>query len=101
MLLCCWWCLRPEGVELESRRVDHRVLSCEAPASTTIAAVSFDQWEPETANTALPTSQRSADRCISGKTDLKVLIDCLGGFSLCVCVSVFVCVRAGCGGVPS
>ncbi|XP_033968382.1 ubiquitin carboxyl-terminal hydrolase 15-like isoform X9 [Pseudochaenichthys georgianus] len=50
MLLCCWWCLRPEAVELESRRVDHRVLNCEASASTAITAVSLDQWEPETTN---------------------------------------------------
>lgn len=63
MLLCCWWCLRSEAVELDSRRVDHRVLSCEVPASTTITAVSFDQWEPETANAALPASERSAVYC--------------------------------------
>ncbi|XP_010793711.1 ubiquitin carboxyl-terminal hydrolase 15 isoform X8 [Notothenia coriiceps] len=50
MLLCCWWCLRPEAVELESRRVDHRVLNCEASASTAITAVSLDQWEPESTN---------------------------------------------------
>ncbi|XP_039457003.1 ubiquitin carboxyl-terminal hydrolase 15 isoform X3 [Oreochromis aureus] len=57
MLLCCWWCLRPEAVELDGRRVDHRVLNCEATASTAIAAVSLDQWEPETANAALSSSQ--------------------------------------------
>lgn len=37
-------------MELESRRVDHRVLNCEASASTAITAVSLDQWEPETTN---------------------------------------------------
>lgn len=66
MLLCCWWCLRPEAVELESRRVDHRVLNCEASASPAIRAVSLDQWEPETTNTALQPSQRSADCCSWG-----------------------------------
>lgn len=71
MLLCCWWCLRPEAVELDSRRVDsrrvdHRVLNCEATASTAITAVSLDQWEPETTNTALQPSQRSADCCSWG-----------------------------------
>ena len=35
MLLCCWWCLRPETVELE-RRVE-RVLSAEA--------IQPDQWD--------------------------------------------------------
>lgn len=51
-------------MELDSRRVDHhRVLNCEATASTAITAVSLDQWEPETTNTALQPSQRSADCC--------------------------------------
>lgn len=63
MLLCCWWCLRSEAVELDSRRVDHRVLTCEAPTSPTITTASFGQWEPETSHVALPASQRSADRC--------------------------------------
>lgn len=62
MLLCCWWCLRPEAVELDNRRVD-RVLNCEATASTAITAVSLDQWEPDTSNNTLPPSQRSAGRC--------------------------------------
>lgn len=60
MLLCCWWCLRPEAVELDSRRVEHhRVLNCEA--STAIAAVSLDQWDSAGAgDAALPPAQRSA-----------------------------------------
>nr|XP_061815787.1 ubiquitin carboxyl-terminal hydrolase 15-like isoform X3 [Nerophis lumbriciformis] len=53
MLLCCWWCLRSESVELDSRRVDHSVLNCEAVAASTLPAVSLDQWEPETSNAAL------------------------------------------------
>lgn len=74
MLLCCWWCLRPEAVELDSRRVDHhRVLTCEATAaSTAIAAVSLDQWEPESAGAASPPAQRSARRCSPHTSD------CLG-----------------------
>lgn len=60
MLLCCWWCLRPEAVELDSRRVEHHVLSCEAPAST-IAAVSFERWDAQAGGGALP--QRSATCC--------------------------------------
>lgn len=65
MLLCCWWCLRPEAVELDNRRVD-RVLNCEATASTSITAVSIDQWEPETTNSALQHCQRSSDCCSLG-----------------------------------
>jgi len=53
-------------VELDSRRVDHRVLNCEASASTAIAAVSLDQWEPKTTTAALQPSQRSADCCSRG-----------------------------------
>lgn len=64
MLLCCWWCLRPEAVELDSRRVEHHcVLNCEATASTAITAVSIDQWEPGAISTALQPSQRSAECC--------------------------------------
>lgn len=75
MLLCCWWCLRPEAVELDSRRVDHRVLNCEATTPNTITAVSLDQWEPETTTSALPVPQRSADICSLGRTTLKASID--------------------------
>ncbi|XP_019749186.1 ubiquitin carboxyl-terminal hydrolase 15 isoform X4 [Hippocampus comes] len=57
MLLCCWWCLRSEAVELDSRRVDPRALNCEAGASTAIAAVSLDQWEPQTSDAASQPSQ--------------------------------------------
>lgn len=49
-------------MELDSRRVDHRVLTCEAGASSAIAAVSIDQWEPEATNAALQPSARSDDR---------------------------------------
>ncbi|XP_035469936.2 ubiquitin carboxyl-terminal hydrolase 15-like isoform X4 [Scophthalmus maximus] len=57
MLLCCWWCLRPEAVELDSRRVDHRVLNCEATAATAITDVSLDQWEAETTGADLQPPQ--------------------------------------------
>lgn len=62
MLLCCWWCLRPEAVELDSRRVEHhRVLNCEA--STAITAVSLDQWDSGANSAALQPAQRSAECC--------------------------------------
>lgn len=60
MLLCCWWCLRSEAVELDSRRVDPRALNCEAGASAAIAAVSLEQWEPQTSDAVSQPSQRSA-----------------------------------------
>lgn len=61
MLLCCWWCLRPEAVELDSRRVEHHcVLNCEAANSNAIAVVSLDSWENGTTSTTLHPSQRSA-----------------------------------------
>lgn len=64
MLLCCWWCLRPEAVELDSRRVEHHcVLNCEATNSSAIAVVSLDSWENGTTSTTLHPSQRSAECC--------------------------------------
>ena len=64
-------------MELDSRRVDHhRVLNCEATASTAITAVSLDQWEPETSRDALQPLQRSAERCswTSLKLDCSLLL---------------------------
>lgn len=64
MLLCCWWCLRSEVVELDSRRVEHHcVVNCDANSSNAIAAVSLDQWENGTTSTLLQPSQRSAECC--------------------------------------
>lgn len=78
-------------MELDNRRVDHRVLNCEATAaaSTAIAAVSIEQWEPETNGSDLPPSQRSADWCSWGGLNLKlhsVTFTCVL-LSFCLCLA--------------